>query len=41
MTGTPFSTKAIGPCFISPAGYPSACIYEISFNFNAPSKATG
>ena len=25
ITGTPFSIRAIGPCFISPAGYPSAC----------------
>tara|TARA_B110000879_G_scaffold68225_1_gene95552 strand:+ start:2581 stop:2763 length:183 start_codon:yes stop_codon:yes gene_type:complete len=35
------SIKAMGPCFISAAGYPSAWIYDISFNFKAPSNATG
>ena len=33
--------NAIGPCFISPAGYPLALMYEISFNLRAPSKAPG
>ena len=40
-TGILESIKAIGPCFISAAGYPSAWIYDISFNFKAPSRATG
>ena len=40
-TGKSFSIKASGPCFISPAGYPSAWIYDISLNFNAPSSANG
>ena len=35
-----FSIKAIGPCFNSPAAYASEWIYDISFNFNEPSKAT-
>ena len=26
MTGTSLSMRAMGPCFISPAAYPSACI---------------
>ncbi len=33
--------SAIGPCLISAALKPSACIYEISFSFKAPSSATG
>jgi hypothetical protein len=40
-TGIFSSIKAIGPCFISAAGYPSAWIYEISLSFKAPSNATG
>ncbi len=40
-TGIFSSINAIGPCFISAAGYPSAWMYEISFNFSAPSNATG
>ncbi len=33
--------SAMGPCFISPAAYPSAWMYEISLSFSAPSSATG
>ena len=40
-TGMPSSINAIGPCFNSPAANPSACIYASSFNFKAPSRATG
>ena len=36
-TGKPFSSSAMGPCFISPAGYASACRYEISLILRAPS----
>src|SRR5205807_2623113 len=35
------SMSAMGPCFISPAAYPSAWMYEISFSLRAPSSATG
>ena len=41
MTGLPSSRSAIGPCFISPAGYAKQGMYAISINFNAPSRATG
>lgn len=39
--GSSRSIRAMGPCFISAAGYPSACIYDISFSFKAPSRAVG
>ena len=40
-TGVSWSSRAIGPCFISPAAYASVEMYEISLSFNAPSRATG
>ena len=40
-TTIPFSINAIGPCFNSPAGYASECIYDISLSFNDASKVTG
>mmetsp|Transcript_86075 Transcript_86075/g.263419 ORF Transcript_86075/g.263419 Transcript_86075/m.263419 type:complete len:239 (+) Transcript_86075:456-1172(+) len=40
-TGINWSIKAIGPCFISAAGYPSAWTYAISLHFIAPSNAIG
>ncbi len=40
-TGRPSSMSAIGPCFSSPAGKPSACMYASSLSFSAPSSATG
>lgn len=33
--------RAKGPCFSSPPGNPSACLYDISFSFRAPSRSTG
>src|SRR5687767_6194342 len=40
-TGMFWSIRAMGPCFISAAGYPSAWMYEISLSLSAPSSATG
>jgi len=40
-TGVPCERRANGPCLISPAAYPSAWIYVISFIFSAPSSARG
>ena len=37
ITGVPSSIKEIVPCFNSPAGYASECMYDISFNFKDPS----
>src|ERR1035437_2751222 len=41
ITTVPGSTTAMGPCFSSPAGNPSAHRYESSFSLSAPSSATG
>src|SRR6266852_4515093 len=41
MTGNLSSSSAMGPCFSSPPVVASAWIYEISFSFRAPSRATG
>jgi hypothetical protein len=39
--GMPSWISAMGPCFISAAGMPSAWMYEISLTLRAPSRATG
>ena len=40
IIGVPSSIKAKVPCFSSPAANASACKYEISFSFKAPSAAS-
>ena len=37
INGVPLSTNDIVPCFNSPAGYASLCVYDISFSFKEPS----
>ena len=41
ITGIFSSIRAKGPCLSSPAGYASACIYDISLSFSAPSLDIG